>query len=325
MSPTTRDLLIYYCMRANQVNGQTNVSAQRASQDLDIRKDHVDEHDRKLARMGLIEIQKDENGGRIVQLCAPWQSSEHRKRKPLQIVEKPASSQDLGESTQDLGSDSQNLGSPLNESPKFGGITQDLGGPSQNLGEVTQNLGKSSQNLGAHIRNNQPMNQPMEPEIHVEPPTSPPPKAKRPRQSFSASPDVMEVFNHWRTAMNHPTAALSDKRRQRIKDRLAEGYSVETLKRAIDGCKLSPWHMGTDPKSSGQVFDDIELICRSAEKVDMHVARLGRPNGTNGANGASRPVSSLQAKNETAFQEAYEMLFGEQQQPVGFIDAEVIQ
>jgi hypothetical protein len=52
--------------------------------------------------------------------------------------------------------------------------------------------------------------------------------------------------------------------------RLKEGFSVADLKRAVIGCKLSPWHQGENP--SGAVYDDLELICRNDANVRRFIA-----------------------------------------------------
>lgn len=148
---SAQQILFYYCARANQDTGKTNVSPEKTSQDLGIRKDHINEHDRKLVREGYINIAPDEYGGRVVRLLAPWQSRAERNGHPAQTTGKESSSQDLGKQDE---AKTQILGSPLDANPKLGEVTQVLG-------NFTQNLGKVTQNLGAHIRNNQPMNQPM--------------------------------------------------------------------------------------------------------------------------------------------------------------------
>jgi hypothetical protein len=111
--------------------------------------------------MGFITVTTGDHGGRIVRLLSPWQSRAERTGQPTQKTGRKASSQVLGNGKETA---TQDLGSPLNSSPNFGEFTQNLGDSTQNLGKVTQSLGKSTQNLGAHIRNNQPMNQPIEPE-----------------------------------------------------------------------------------------------------------------------------------------------------------------
>ena len=88
---------------------------------------------------------------------------------------------------------------------------------------------------------------------------------------MSGKPDLpAEVFNHWQQAMNHPRAKLDDKRRKKIAARLKDGYTVDDLKAAVDGCKKSPHHMGQNDTRT--VYDDIELICRDASHVDKFIA-----------------------------------------------------
>src|SRR5262245_47594592 len=152
IAPSAARVLFYYCGRANQDTGETSVSAQRVSQDLGIRKDHVDEQDRKLVREGLIEIVKDD-AGRLVRLLSPWRSRAERGGRSTQSLVKKVASQVLGESA-DM--NTQNLGSSLDSSPNLGELPQVLG-------ESPQNLGKSPQILGAHIGITSPWNQPMEP------------------------------------------------------------------------------------------------------------------------------------------------------------------
>jgi hypothetical protein len=157
--PSGRDVLFYYCARANQDTGETNVSPQKVSQDLGIRKDHVDEHDRKLSRLGLITISNDEYGGRIVILNAPWKPRAERQQR----TEKKVGSQVLGKKLKLIKADSQNLGSPVVTPPNLGESAQNLGTDLKDFPELgkplPQNLGENPQNLGLHIRNNQPINQ----------------------------------------------------------------------------------------------------------------------------------------------------------------------
>ena len=82
---------------------------------------------------------------------------------------------------------------------------------------------------------------------------------------------VRLIFDYWRETMRHPRAVLDDKRRRAISARLKH-YSVEDIKRAIDGCKASDWHQGNNP--NGTKHDDIELICRDAKRVEGFMAKL---------------------------------------------------
>lgn len=80
---------------------------------------------------------------------------------------------------------------------------------------------------------------------------------------------VLRVFEHWKTTMNHPRAALDDKRKKLIVARLKD-YTAEDLCRAIDGNKASAWHQGKNPDN--KVFDGLDLILRDAGKVDAFIA-----------------------------------------------------
>lgn len=81
--------------------------------------------------------------------------------------------------------------------------------------------------------------------------------------------NALEVFEYWKSTLNHERAKMDKKREQKIKDRLNDGYSVEDLIDAIDGCKLSPHHQGAN--EHGVKYDDIELICRDASRVDKFI------------------------------------------------------
>jgi hypothetical protein len=75
---------------------------------------------------------------------------------------------------------------------------------------------------------------------------------------------VREVFAHWTQVMKVETPLDSESKR-RIRARLNEGFSVDALKAAIDGCKASAWHMGANPDR--KVFNDITTICRDGAQV----------------------------------------------------------
>jgi hypothetical protein len=102
--------------------------------------------------------------------------------------------------------------------------------------------------------------------------TGAPPKAPRaPRDPVAVSADVHAVFGYW-CQVFHKNAAtkLTDDRAKAIADRLAEGATVERCKLAIDGCKSSPTHNGT---KDGNVYNEIGLIFRNADKLDAFVSR----------------------------------------------------
>ena len=85
---------------------------------------------------------------------------------------------------------------------------------------------------------------------------------------------VFEVFEHWKSKFGKPKAKLDKKREARISQALKLGYSLEELKRAINGCALSRWHMGAN--KDGTIYDGIQTIFRDADQVDKFIA-LTRP------------------------------------------------
>lgn len=101
-------------------------------------------------------------------------------------------------------------------------------------------------------------------------------------------PEFWEVFEHWKLAMNHPGARADDKRERVILARLRDGFTVEDMKSAIDGCRLSSWHNGTDPKNtSGVIYDQLPTILRDADQVEklMGIAKTANGNGHLNGNG----------------------------------------
>ena len=77
---------------------------------------------------------------------------------------------------------------------------------------------------------------------------------------------VRQVFAHWQTEHDHPTAKLDDKRRKRIQARLAQGFSAEELCKAITGARYDTWLMGKNP--SNKRYDGIDTLLRDAAQVE---------------------------------------------------------
>lgn len=81
---------------------------------------------------------------------------------------------------------------------------------------------------------------------------------------------VAAVFAHWRDIMGHSRARMDLKRAQAIRDRLRDGYTVEDLQTAIEGCAASAWHMGENDRQTR--YDSISLILRDADHVDKFIS-----------------------------------------------------
>ena len=84
---------------------------------------------------------------------------------------------------------------------------------------------------------------------------------------------VTEVFEFWKSVFDkNDQTKLSDTRKRKIEKRLEEdGYTVEQIKQAIFNCSKSDYHV------TGNHID-LELICRSIEKMDYF---LGLKHQTN--------------------------------------------
>lgn len=76
---------------------------------------------------------------------------------------------------------------------------------------------------------------------------------------------VLEVFEYWKQAMGKKRATLDLKRERDIRWAIAV-YSVQGCRSAIDGCRLSDFHMGKNARKTE--YNDISLIFRDAEHVE---------------------------------------------------------
>lgn len=57
---------------------------------------------------------------------------------------------------------------------------------------------------------------------------------------------------------------------QKVAQRLADGYSADDLKRAIDGYHADPWHCGENDRATK--FLSLELIARDSAHVERGIA-----------------------------------------------------
>lgn len=99
-------------------------------------------------------------------------------------------------------------------------------------------------------------------------------KPEKVKTTVPPSGETAMIFAYWQQVMNHPQAKLDDKREKIIKARLKDGYTVEQLCKAIDGCFASPYHRGKN--DNGTVYDGLDLICRDGAKVDAFIGHAER-------------------------------------------------
>lgn len=80
---------------------------------------------------------------------------------------------------------------------------------------------------------------------------------------------VRAVFDYWAMKL-HPGQSMKfdEKRKKRIRARLAEGFSVDDLKLAIDGALKDDWLMGRKDGTPKNGYRDLKTILRDAEQVE---------------------------------------------------------
>lgn len=136
--------------------------------------------------------------------------------------------------------------------------------------------------------------------LSSEPADADPPDVLVLDQPRQREPDaVRQVFDHWRTRMNHPGANLDDKRKRHIRQRLKDGYTPDQLCKAIDGCALTPHNMGQN--DNGQKYDGLHVIFRDADQVDRFMRNADAP---------PRPVTDADRRTSANLRAAHEFANG---------------
>lgn len=97
------------------------------------------------------------------------------------------------------------------------------------------------------------------------------PEGKGKEGKGGESDDVVCVFSYWQKTMTKPLARLDSSRREKIKTRL-KNYSSDQLKKAIDGCASSEYHMGQN--DSNKQYNTIDLIFRNDSKTEEFIDLL---------------------------------------------------
>jgi hypothetical protein len=92
------------------------------------------------------------------------------------------------------------------------------------------------------------------------------------------SVEVREVLDYWLATMSKNANTLTPMdgvRAKAVRARLRQGFTVERLKKAIDHCARSEWHMGFNPQ--GRRYDDIADICANEASVEKFEAMTETP------------------------------------------------
>ena len=147
------------------------------------------------------------------------------------------------------------------------------------------------------------------------------------KEKPKANDDVQRIFDYWCHIMKKGKGAkLTPKRKKNIEARLKQGYSVDYIAKAIEGCAASEYHMGNN--DTGTIYNDIELICRYGEKLESFQQHLTKPIFDNrhqgGNNGRKKSLAERTIDNAAELQALVES--GQfDQPPMGENDAAIPQ
>jgi uncharacterized phage protein (TIGR02220 family) len=78
---------------------------------------------------------------------------------------------------------------------------------------------------------------------------------------------VLEVFKYWQSQTGRSKTRLVPERRDKIRARLRQGFTIQDLKEAVVGATMSEHH------SSNQEWLDITTIFKNGSVVENHIAR----------------------------------------------------
>lgn len=85
-----------------------------------------------------------------------------------------------------------------------------------------------------------------------------------------------EVFDHWKKVFSKGRCVLDLKRTKIIRSAL-KNYSVDELKKCLDGYRKSEWHSGKNP--DGRTYDEISLFLRDSEHIERGLGMANKSGG----------------------------------------------
>ncbi|NOQ48726.1 MAG: hypothetical protein GQ576_06295, partial [Methanococcoides sp.] len=92
---------------------------------------------------------------------------------------------------------------------------------------------------------------------------------------LSSKPDIAEkIFGFWCEVMAKGNSKFTAKRKKAVAARIKDGYTEEDFMQAILNCSRSPFHMGENDRQT--LYNDLELICRSGEKLESFRDSIGK-------------------------------------------------
>jgi hypothetical protein len=132
-------------------------------------------------------------------------------------------------------------------------------------------------------------------------------RQRRPRPPSVPTPDELAVFECWVATMGRTGNTLFvPKRLGPVRDRLAEGYTPEDLKKAIAGCARSDFHMARGEHAGKALQNDLAQICADGTRVERFIAMADAPERAPPKNGATsdyQPLPRLRPEDSPYYQE----------------------
>lgn len=117
---------------------------------------------------------------------------------------------------------------------------------------------------------------PTKPNLFAPPQAPVPPvedKKKKPAQGGVTPADVVALWQERHKGQLR--GGGDDKLKAKIRKRIANGYTLEDFRKAIDGMHLSPFHLGENDKGTKHL--KLELIVRDQEHMDMFMGYVDDP------------------------------------------------
>jgi hypothetical protein len=114
-----------------------------------------------------------------------------------------------------------------------------------------------------------------QPSVSLEAEDKEPISGRQQKQTNSWAEQVVVIFAYWQQVLNHPKAKLDNKRRSLIVAALKMGYTIDELKKAIDGISKTPHNMGRNDR--GEVYDGLHVLFRNSEQIERFMRNADSP------------------------------------------------
>ena len=92
------------------------------------------------------------------------------------------------------------------------------------------------------------------------------------QEMFNGVPmdQIDSMFDFWKETFSKRSTTVLDEARKKKLSAAIKSYGLDTCRKAILGCSMSPWHTGRNP--GNKQYTDLTLIFRNADKVEQFVS-----------------------------------------------------